>query len=211
MAGLCVPLSTLRHAPRGAPRMTRGQHDSLFLCCEGLAPFTPCRFYRRTRMKAQNRRQRTTQTNNSSFPSFPSPSLIEKQEGRKEFLVFIGVLLLLNRRTSLLPSISATPAHPNHRIAFTGAAGCPFTARTESHRATPRAGIKKGLTALVFMLWSAQSSRVASRLTLELTHDDGAGRDQGFDVIRPELQHLAPLRCQLGPVVNTANPDHRVV
>src|SRR5690606_36410991 len=43
MAGLCVPLSTLRATPRGAPRMTRGQHDSLLLCCQGLAPFTPCR------------------------------------------------------------------------------------------------------------------------------------------------------------------------
>ena len=28
--------------------MTRGQHDSLHLCCEGLSPFTPCRFLRRT-------------------------------------------------------------------------------------------------------------------------------------------------------------------
>ena len=43
IAGLCVPLSTLRAAPRDAPRMTRGQHDSLLLCCQGLAPFTPCR------------------------------------------------------------------------------------------------------------------------------------------------------------------------
>jgi hypothetical protein len=43
MAGLHVPLSTLRHAPRGAQRMTRGQHGSLHLCCEGLAPFAPCR------------------------------------------------------------------------------------------------------------------------------------------------------------------------
>ena len=36
-------LSTLRSAPRDAPRMTRGQHDSLHLCCQGLAPLTPCR------------------------------------------------------------------------------------------------------------------------------------------------------------------------
>jgi len=43
MAGLCVPLSTLRGAPRGASRMTRGQHDSLDLYCQGLSPFTPCR------------------------------------------------------------------------------------------------------------------------------------------------------------------------
>ena len=48
MAGLCVPLSTLRAASRDAPRMTRGQHDSLLLCCLGLAPVTPCRFCRRT-------------------------------------------------------------------------------------------------------------------------------------------------------------------
>ena len=39
MAGLCVPLSTLRHVPRDTPRMTRGQHDSLHLCCLGLSPF----------------------------------------------------------------------------------------------------------------------------------------------------------------------------
>ena len=43
MAGLCVPLSTLHATPRDVPRMTRGQHDSLRLCCQGLAPFTPCR------------------------------------------------------------------------------------------------------------------------------------------------------------------------
>lgn len=43
MAGLCVPLSTLRSAPHGTPRMTWGQHDSLDLYCEGLSPFTPCR------------------------------------------------------------------------------------------------------------------------------------------------------------------------
>ena len=43
MAGLHVPLSTLRTAPRDAPRMTPGQQGSLHRCCEGLAPFTPCR------------------------------------------------------------------------------------------------------------------------------------------------------------------------
>ena len=43
MAGLHVPLSTLRVAPRDATRMTRGQHGSLHLCCEGLSPFAPCR------------------------------------------------------------------------------------------------------------------------------------------------------------------------
>ncbi len=43
MAGLHVPLSTLRGVPRGTPRMTRGQHGSLRLYCEGLAPFAPCR------------------------------------------------------------------------------------------------------------------------------------------------------------------------
>ena len=43
MAGLHVPLSTLRVAPRDATRMTRGQHGSLHLCCEGLAPLAPCR------------------------------------------------------------------------------------------------------------------------------------------------------------------------
>ena len=44
MAGLYVPLSTLHVTPHDAPRMTRGQPDLLGLCCEGLAPFTPCRF-----------------------------------------------------------------------------------------------------------------------------------------------------------------------
>lgn len=43
MAGLHVPLSTLRRAPHDAQRMTRGQHGSQYLCCEGLAPFAPCR------------------------------------------------------------------------------------------------------------------------------------------------------------------------
>jgi hypothetical protein len=54
-------------------------------------------FTANSRMKTQNQSQRTTQKNNSSFPSFLFTSLIEKEEGRKEFLVFIGVLLLLNR------------------------------------------------------------------------------------------------------------------
>jgi len=48
MAGLCVPLSTLRAAPRDAPRMTRGQHDSLLLCRQGLAPFYSLPVSRRT-------------------------------------------------------------------------------------------------------------------------------------------------------------------
>src|SRR4051812_12528917 len=43
MAGLCVPLSTLRPRPRGQTRMTRGQCGSLLLHCNGLAPSTPCR------------------------------------------------------------------------------------------------------------------------------------------------------------------------
>src|SRR4030067_374889 len=44
MAGLHVPLSTLRDVPCGrSTRMTRGQHGSLHLYCEGLAPLTPCR------------------------------------------------------------------------------------------------------------------------------------------------------------------------
>ena len=43
MAGLCVPLSTLRHALAGRRRMTRGQCGSLLLHCSGLSPHTPCR------------------------------------------------------------------------------------------------------------------------------------------------------------------------
>ena len=43
MAGLQAPLSTLRLAPRGALRMTRGQPGLLFLHCCGLSPFTLCR------------------------------------------------------------------------------------------------------------------------------------------------------------------------
>jgi hypothetical protein len=43
MAGLCVPLSTLRRTPRGAPRMTRGRCGSLLLHRVGLSPTTPCR------------------------------------------------------------------------------------------------------------------------------------------------------------------------
>src|SRR5258708_6799103 len=38
MAGLQAPLSTLRSAPRGALRMTRGQSGLLFLHCSGLSP-----------------------------------------------------------------------------------------------------------------------------------------------------------------------------
>ena len=43
MAGLQVPLSTLRLAPRDALRMTRGQSGLLFLHCWRLALFTLCR------------------------------------------------------------------------------------------------------------------------------------------------------------------------
>ena len=34
--------------------MTRGQHESLLLCCEELAPFAPCRFFRRTQVLHRN-------------------------------------------------------------------------------------------------------------------------------------------------------------
>jgi hypothetical protein len=37
------PLSTLRHAPHGPPRMTRGRCDSLRLHRRGLSPLTSCR------------------------------------------------------------------------------------------------------------------------------------------------------------------------
>src|SRR5271167_4308399 len=43
MAGLRVPLSTLRAVPHDTPRMTRGQCGLLRLHCQGLPPFTPCR------------------------------------------------------------------------------------------------------------------------------------------------------------------------
>ena len=43
MAGLQAPLSTLRLAPHGALRMTRGQPGLLFLHCCGFSPFTLCR------------------------------------------------------------------------------------------------------------------------------------------------------------------------
>jgi len=48
MAGLCVPLSTLRRRPHGRLRMTRGHCGSLLLQCSGLSPPTPRRFRRRT-------------------------------------------------------------------------------------------------------------------------------------------------------------------
>jgi hypothetical protein len=44
-ARLCQRFARSSRMPR---RMTRGQRDSLLLRCEGLAPFTPCRFFRRT-------------------------------------------------------------------------------------------------------------------------------------------------------------------
>src|ERR1700694_5608485 len=44
MAGLRVPLSTLRPRPRGHQRMTRGQDGSLHLSCTAVASATPCRF-----------------------------------------------------------------------------------------------------------------------------------------------------------------------
>src|SRR5260370_33991104 len=44
MAGLRVPLSTLRPRPRGHQRMTRGQDGSLLLACTAVASATPCRF-----------------------------------------------------------------------------------------------------------------------------------------------------------------------
>ncbi|EEA02867.1 hypothetical protein BH160DRAFT_1875 [Burkholderia sp. H160] len=43
MAGLHVPLPTLRRHPRGCLRTARGRCGSLFLHRSGLAPLTPCR------------------------------------------------------------------------------------------------------------------------------------------------------------------------
>jgi hypothetical protein len=43
MAGLRYPLSTLRFAPHGSPRMTRGRCGSLRLHRRGLSPHTSCR------------------------------------------------------------------------------------------------------------------------------------------------------------------------
>jgi hypothetical protein len=43
MAGLQAPLPTLRRAPRGVLRMTRGQSGLLFLSCQRLSLFTLCR------------------------------------------------------------------------------------------------------------------------------------------------------------------------
>jgi len=43
MAGLYVPLPTLRRHPRGCLRTARGRCGSLFLHRSGLAPLTPCR------------------------------------------------------------------------------------------------------------------------------------------------------------------------
>ena len=43
MAGLRNPLSTLRFAPHGSPRMTRGRCGSLRLHRRGLSPHTSCR------------------------------------------------------------------------------------------------------------------------------------------------------------------------
>jgi hypothetical protein len=43
MAGLHVPLSTLRQSLAGTRRMTRGQCGSLHLHCKGLPPSAPCR------------------------------------------------------------------------------------------------------------------------------------------------------------------------
>ena len=48
LAGLLVPLSTLRPWPHGQMRMTRGQCGSLLLHCNGLSPSTSCRSSRRT-------------------------------------------------------------------------------------------------------------------------------------------------------------------
>ena len=44
MAGLCIPLSTLRPWCYHHRRMTRGQDGSLFLSCAALSSATPCRF-----------------------------------------------------------------------------------------------------------------------------------------------------------------------
>jgi hypothetical protein len=48
MAGLCVPLLTLRLHPHGCPRMTRGRCGLLILQRNGLSPSIPCRSSRRT-------------------------------------------------------------------------------------------------------------------------------------------------------------------
>ncbi len=44
MAGLCAPLPTLRHSPRGLRRTARGRCGLLLLHRSGLSPLTLCRF-----------------------------------------------------------------------------------------------------------------------------------------------------------------------
>jgi hypothetical protein len=44
MAGLHVPLSTLRRRPRGRRRMTRGHRGSLLLRCRAFSSLSSCRF-----------------------------------------------------------------------------------------------------------------------------------------------------------------------
>src|SRR5664280_1347265 len=48
MAGLHVPLSTLRRRPHGHRRMTRGHRGSLLLRCRAFHPFPPAGLSRRT-------------------------------------------------------------------------------------------------------------------------------------------------------------------
>ena len=50
MAGPCAHLSTLRRDPHGSLRTTRCHRGLLDLRCSRLAPLTPCRFCRRTRL-----------------------------------------------------------------------------------------------------------------------------------------------------------------
>jgi hypothetical protein len=59
MAGLCIPLSTLRRVPHGPLRMTRGRCGSLLLHRKGLPPSTPCRSPGASQMLSALPRQQT--------------------------------------------------------------------------------------------------------------------------------------------------------
>src|SRR5216684_2982928 len=70
MAGLHVPLLTLRNRPRGRSRIARGRHGSLLLCRTTLAFATPRRLSRRYQAPP------TRTTSPRPVPSPPPPSFL---------------------------------------------------------------------------------------------------------------------------------------
>jgi hypothetical protein len=120
MAGLCTPLSTLRHNPHGFRRTTRGQCGSLLLHRDGLSPSSPCRSpgaLRRSATFYSSPHHDGTARPTNRYLNHPRPlagqSLIQPQVNRGR-----------SRVTALTVLTPAAPAPASRRASTAGESSC---------------------------------------------------------------------------------------